>query len=93
MKRKIVGVEEFVGLETHIERSERRGAQKDQNSDRRIRGLWRVRKGFADTGLVDGTSRIESVGWGACTTGNVLLLESAGSISGTAIPAPTWTSV
>ena len=94
MKRKIVGVEEFMGLQTDVERSERQGSQKDQNANRRVRGSWRVRRGLADTGLVDGTNRIESAGWGRCETGNYLLYQdSAGSLFGAAIPAPTWTSV
>ena len=92
MKRKVVGVEEFMGLQTDIERSVRKGAQKDQNADRTVQGAWKVRKGLADAGLTDGTSRIESVGWGQCATGNVVLLQdSSGSISGVAMPTPTWT--
>lgn len=93
MPIKIVGVEEFMGLQTDIERSAREGSQKDQNSDRRVRGVWKVRKGLADTGLSDGTNRIESMGWGKVDTANVFIYQdSAGSLFGAAIPTPTWTS-
>jgi hypothetical protein len=93
MPRRIVGTEEFMGLQTDVERSERQGSQKDQNANRLVRGAWKVRSGLADTGLSDGANRIDSVGWGRCETGNFLLYQdSAGSLFGAAIPVPTWTS-
>jgi len=93
-RQKVVGTEEFMGLQTDIERSKRKGSQKDQNALLRVRGAWQRRKGFADTGLSDGTNRIESVGWGRCESRNVYVYQdSAGSLFGDVIPAPTWTSV
>jgi hypothetical protein len=92
MPMKVVGTEEFMGLQTDVERSVRQGSQKDQNADRRVRGAWKVRKGLADTGLSDGTNRIESMGWGQVNTGDVFLYQdSLGSVFGDVIPAPTWT--
>jgi hypothetical protein len=93
MPRRVVGTEEFMGLETDVERSMRRGSQKDQNANRRTRGAWKVRAGLADTGFTDLTNRIDSVGWGRCETRNVAVWsDSSGSVYGDAIPTPTWTS-
>ena len=93
-RKKIVGTEEFMGLQTDVERSMREGSQKDQNAQLSVRGLWQRRRGFADTGLTDGTNQVESVGWGRCHTSNVYIYQdSLGSLFGGSIPTPTWTSV
>lgn len=93
MKRVELGKEEFMGLQTDVERSAREGASKDQNGDRSLRGAWKTRPGLADTGISDGTDRIDSAGWGRCATGNFYVLAtSAGDILGGALPSPDWTS-
>jgi hypothetical protein len=89
---KVVGTEEFMGLETHIERSSRKGASVDQNGDRSILGLWKVRLGLADTGIADGTARVDALGFVQCAIGQYYLAgNSDGTVDGAEVPTPDWT--
>jgi hypothetical protein len=93
LREVVTGIEEFMGLQTDVERSARAGASKDENGDRSVRGAWKTRLGLADTGISDGTDRIDSAGWGRCDLGNFYVLAtSAGDIIGGELPDPDWTS-
>jgi hypothetical protein len=92
-KRVIEGVEEFLGLQTDVQAQKRTGQSTDQNSDRSVKGLWKVRKGLADSSITDGTDRLDSVGWGHCDPGDkYVFVTSAGDILGGTLPSPAWTS-
>ncbi len=91
MKRKLIGTEEFLGLQTDVERSMRKGQTTDQNGDRSVRGMWKVRLGLGDTGIADGADRIDAVGFGVCASGDYYMMAtSAGDVLAGAMPTPAW---
>jgi len=88
-----VGVGDFQGMcsQTHPRELPTGIAQVDQNSCARRRGVWELRPGLADSGLVDETADVLAIGhFQGEQADYVIMANEEGDLLGAVIPTPAW---